>query len=523
MSDVERLTCMADISRLHGRERPDAIAIDFKDRTTTFGELDRRASQVANGLLAQGLTPGARVGYVGKNQDRFWEVVLGTYKSRTVIVGLNWRLAPPEMRFVVDDAECRVLFVGRDFYPLIEKIRAELPGVETIVAMDGGHPEWPDFETWRDAQSDVDPMLPSQPDDDVLQIYTSGTTGLPKGVCITNANYLSLFLNPPPGVPVYGHDDTVLVAMPFFHVAGVNMGMNTLAHGAKAIVLQEPDPREILRVIDTKGITQGMAVPAVILAIIQLPEAASANFSTLRRWTYGGSPIPQDVLSKATSIMGCSFMQAYGLTETTGGPVTFLPPADHDPARGKLRSCGIPAPGREVRIVDAEGQDVPVGQVGEIIVRAPCVMKGYWKRPEATAEAIDAEGFFHSGDAGYFDDEGYVYIYDRVKEMIVSGGENIYPAEVENAIAGHPAVQDVAVIGVPDPKWGEAVKAIVAVNPGMSAEPAEIIAFARERIAGYKLPKSVDFADAIPRNPSGKILRRDLRKPYWEGYERQVN
>jgi fatty-acyl-CoA synthase len=301
------------------------------------------------------------------------------------------------------------------------------------------------------------------------------------------------------------------------------MGMNTLAYGARGIVLETPDPAEILRLIPQKGITQGMAVPAVILAITQLPRAQAADFSALKRWTYGGSPIPEDVLSTATQLMGCGFLQAYGLTETTGGPVTYLPPADHAPERGKLRSCGKPAPMREVRVVDAQGRDVPAGEVGEIVVRSPIVMRGYWKRPEATAEAIDADGWFHTGDAGYFDAEGYLYIHDRIKEMIVSGGENIYPAEVENAIAGHPAVQDVAVIGVPDDKWGEAVKAVVALKPGARADAADVIAFARERIAGYKLPKSVDFVPALPRNPSGKILRRDLRAAYWEGRARQVN
>jgi fatty-acyl-CoA synthase len=523
VSDVARLTCVADIPRLHGRERPDAVAIDFQDRLTTFGELDDHSSQVANGLMALGQGPGARIGYVGRNQDRFWEVVMGTFKSRTVIVGLNWRLAPPELQFVIDDAECEVLFVGRDFYTAVAQIRPRLPRLKTIVAMDGGHPEWPDFTAWRDSHSATDPMLASGPEDDVLQIYTSGTTGLPKGVCITNANYLSLFRHPPPEVEPYGHDDVVLVAMPFFHVAGINMGMNTLAHGARAIVLETPDPAEILRLIPQKGITQGMAVPAVILAITQLPQAQTADFSALKRWTYGGSPIPEDVLASATRLMGCGFLQAYGLTETTGGPVTYLPPADHASGRGKLRSCGKPAPMREVRVVDAQGRDVPAGEVGEIVVRSPIVMRGYWKRPEATAEAIDADGWFHTGDAGYFDAEGYLYIHDRIKEMIVSGGENIYPAEVENAIAGHPAVQDVAVIGVPDDKWGEAVKAVVALKPGARADAADVIAFARERIAGYKLPKSVDFVPAIPRNPSGKILRRDLRAAYWEGRARQVN
>jgi len=227
------------------------------------------------------------------------------------------------------------------------------------------------------------------------------------------------------------------------------------------------------------------------------------------------------VLLRAQQTFGCEFLQVYGLTETTGGG-TFLAPDDHVPSRGKLRSCGKPAPGHAIKVVDGDGKEVSTGEVGEILIKAPNVMKGYWNKPDATRGAIK-DRWFHTGDAGFFDEEGYLYIHDRVKDMIVSGGENIYPAEVENALFGHPGVADAAVIGVPDPKWGEAVKAIVVRKEGANPDPSEIIAWARERIAGYKLPKSVDFVETIPRNPSGKVLRRELRQPYWEGRDRQVN
>ncbi|MDX2235610.1 MAG: AMP-binding protein, partial [Hyphomonadaceae bacterium] len=225
-------------------------------------------------------------------------------------------------------------------------------------------------------------------------------------------------------------------------------------------------------------------------------------------------------LVRAQARFGCGFLQFYGMTETVGAG-TYLPPEAHDPAKGKLRSCGIPWPGVEVKVVDAEGAEMPVGAVGEIVIRAPIVMKGYFNKPDGTAEAI-RNGWMHTGDAAYKDADGYFFIYDRVKDMIVTGGENVYPAEVENAVFGHPAVADVAVIGVPDDKWGEAVKAVVVLKPGESADEAAIIAWARERVAGYKAPKSVDFVSAIPRNPTGKVLRRELRKPYWEGRERMV-
>jgi acyl-CoA synthetase (AMP-forming)/AMP-acid ligase II len=237
---------------------------------------------------------------------------------------------------------------------------------------------------------------------------------------------------------------------------------------------------------------------------------------------YGASPIPLDLLRTGMQTFGCDFVQGYGLTETCGAAIC-LAPADHDPAGSpRMRSCGRPLPGVEVRIVDPLGRDLPPGEVGEIIIRSGLNMVGYWRRPEDTAKTL-RDGWLHTGDAGYRDAEGYVYIHDRVKDMIVSGAENIYPAEVESALFGHPAIADVAVIGVPDEKWGEAVKAVIVLKPGASAEAAEIIAFARTRIAAYKAPKTVDFVDVLPRNPSGKLLKRELRKPYWEGRDRQVN
>lgn len=523
MFDFSRLGSVADISRIHAAERPDAVALDFRDRRTTYGELDERASRVAQGLIALGQQPGARVGYLGKNCDRYFEVLLGTFKARAVTVGVNWRLAPPEIAYVLEDAGCEVAFVGREYYAAVEAILPDCPRIRTVIAMDGGHPSWPSFESWRDAQDAADPMLPVAPDDDVIQLYTSGTTGHPKGVQLTSANYLAIFacLGAAP-LGQYEPDDVVLIAMPFFHVAGVNIGLLTLAQGAYGVVLHETEPGEILRLIGGKKVTYAFLVPALILFVLQHPNAPGTDFSSLKNISYGASPISDEVLLRAKETFGCGFLQCYGLTETAGGG-TMLYPEDHEPSRGKLRSCGRPAPGHEIRVVGGDGRPVATGEVGEIQIRSANVMKGYWNKPEATAKAVCGERWFSTGDAGFFDAEGYLYIHDRVKDMIVSGGENIYPAEVENAIMGHPGVADVAVIGVPDPRWGEAVKAIVVGKPGLAPDPAEIIAFARSRIAGYKLPKTVDFIEVLPRNPSGKVLRKDLRAPYWEGRDRQVN
>ena len=522
MQIYERLDSVADIPRIHAKERPNAVALDYNGRITTYGELDERSNRVAQGLIGLGQHARARVGFLGKNSDRYFEILFGAFKAKNVIVGVNWRLAAPEIAYVLNDAGCEVLFVSKDYYETIEKIRDQCPKLEHVIAIDGGHHLWPAYEPWRDARPNKDPMLPVAADEDVIQLYTSGTTGHPKGVQLTSANYLAIIsATAEMGLANYTPEDVVLIAMPFFHVAGVNIGVLCLAQGARGIVLGDIDPQEILRLIETKRISYAFLVPAVILFLTQQPNVRQIDFSSLKNISYGASPIAQDLLLAAKDIMGCEFLQVYGLTETTGGG-TVLPPEDHDPARGKLRSCGKPSPGHEVRVVDAQGRSLPPGEVGEIVIRAPNVMKGYWNRPEATEKSI-VDKWFYTGDAGYFDEDGYLYIHDRVKDMIVSGGENIYPAEVENAIFGHPAVADVAVIGVPDEKWGEAVKAVVVKKPGAEADPAAIIAWARERIAGYKLPKSVDFIEALPRNPTGKILRRELRKPYWEGRDRQVN
>jgi acyl-CoA synthetase (AMP-forming)/AMP-acid ligase II len=523
MFDFSRLKSVADITRVHAAERPDAVALDFRDEVTTYRELDERASRVAQGLIALGQKPGTRIGFLGKNTAQYFEVLLGAFKARAVVVGVNWRLAAPEIAYVLNDAGCEVLFVGRDYYDIAARVTADCPKLKTLVAMDGDHASWPAFAAWRDAHEARDPMLPIAAEDDVIQLYTSGTTGHPKGVQLTNANYLSIFAclgNAPLGQ--YEPDDVVLIAMPFFHVAGVNIGLLTLAQGARGVVLGETDPAEILRLIGMKKVSYAFLVPALILFVLQHPNAKATDFSSLKNISYGASPISDEVLLRAKEAFGCGFLQVYGLTETTGGG-TFLLPEDHEPARGKLRSCGRPAPGHEIRVVGADNQALAPGEVGEIQIRSGNVMKGYWNKDDATRKSICNRGWFSTGDAGFFDAEGYLYIHDRVKDMIVSGGENIYPAEVENAVMGHPGVADVAVIGVPDERWGEAVKAIVVKKPGLDPTPEEIVSFARERIAGYKLPKSVDFIAVLPRNPSGKVLRRELRQPYWEGRNRQVN
>ena len=521
MLDTKTMPHLADIARVQSELRPSEVAFWFEGEETTFAELNSRANQVSNGLLALGVTADQRVGYLAKNTAVYYEMLYGCAKARAVMNGVNTRLAAPEVQFILSDAQIRVLFVGPEWFGMIEDIKDECPHLEHIITIGGGHESWPEYTAWRDAQATSAPDITTQDDDDVIQLYTSGTTGLPKGVMLTNANYRS-FLEQAGRLDwaSYEAGDTVMNAMPLFHVAGVNAGMVATAQGARTVVLPEINPAQILDLIETQKINHAFWVPAVILMLSQMPDFRERDYSSLQQVFYGASPITEDLLTTAVEVMGARFTQLYGLTETVGGG-TYLPPEAHEPSWGKLRSCGVPYPATIIRCVDASGEPVPTGEVGEIVIQSGFVMKGYWNRPEATEDAI-RNGFFHTGDAGYFDEDGFLFIHDRVKDMIVSGGENVYPAEVENAIFGHPEVADVAVIGVPDEKWGEAVKAIIVPKEGANPSPESVIAWARERIAGYKCPKSVDLIDALPRNPSGKILRKDLREPYWEGQERRV-
>ncbi len=515
------IVSLADMVRRHARERPQAVALVHAGRSTSYAGLDRAASRVANGLIADGVARQARVAHLDKSSDIFFELLFGVAKANAVMVSVNWRLAPPEVLHIVNDSQAEILFVGEEFFPVIDRIRDQLTTVRKIVAFGAPHPAWDSFDAWRDRQPGGDPNLPAQPDDTAVQFYTSGTTGLPKGAQLANANFtwmMPLWTRTwllAEGVPN-------LVCLPMFHIGGAGWGIAGLHAGATNHVVREFVPAEILQTIQNEKLQVMLLVPAMILFLVQAPQIRETDLSSLRLIVYGAAPIPAPLLRQAIAIFPCGFQQVYGLTETTGA-IALLPPEDHDPSDvQKLLSCGVAQEGVELRIVGGDGREVATGQVGEIAVRSQQIMSGYRNLPDATRRAIQGDWFF-TGDAGYLDDKGYLYIHDRVKDMIVSGGENIYPAEVESALFGHPAVADVAVIGVPDERWGEAVKAVVVRKPDTDVGAGALIDWARERIAGYKLPKSVDFVDALPRNPTGKILKRELRKPYWGDKQCQVN
>jgi len=526
MSAITQPATLAEMVRLQAKNRGAATAFEFEGRLTSFAEFDRNTNRVANALKALDVRPGERIAYLGKNSDFYFELLLGAMKARIVMAPVNWRLAGPEVAFIVEDCNAAVLFVGPEFIALARTILPQLKSVRTVITTEGGAPEWQDFVTWRDAQSDADPAVAVTPKDVALQLYTSGTTGKPKGAMLSHANFLNL-VNAgneaeKPEWNKWTTSDVSLLAMPIFHIGGSGWGLVGLYHGARAVIAREFDPTKVLDFFERDGITKLFMVPAAMQFVVRQPRARQMDFSRLKYMLYGASPIPAALLKECIEVFKCGFVQLYGMTETTG-TIVALPPEDHIEGSERMRSAGKALPGVELAILDADGNRLPPRQVGEIATRSGSNMEGYWNLPDATARTLDRDGWLRTGDAGFLDEDGYLYIHDRIKDMIISGGENIYPAEVESAICDHPDVAEAAVIGIPDDKWGEAVKAVVALKPGKTATPTDIINFTRERIAGFKTPKTVEFVPALPRNPSGKILRRQLRDPYWEGKDRQVN
>lgn len=512
--------------RRHVRECPDAEALVFDDITLTYRQFDTDSSKAANALLEAGVGPRDRVAFLGKNVPEYFSFFYGAAKINAVMVGINWRLAPPEMAFIIDDAQVRVLVVDAEY---LDHIRAMSLPKELLIISIGGDGTYPDYDDWITHQSDADPGIQPDLDDTAVQVYTSGTTGHPKGTEISHRNVgASLWA----WTQINGltHESVLLHVLPMFHIGGSSAAYLGLWLGCKNIVRRELDPGDMLSSIAKHRVTHIMAVPAILQMFPSLPGAKDLDLSSVELVQYGASPISEEVLNATMDLFGCPLLQTYGLTEATG-PVSFLPPEDHEPNGPRahlMRSAGKPLPGTELRIVGPDGEDMPDGQTGEIWTRSHQNMKGYWNNPEATAKAFpegrdeDGLGWMATGDAGAIED-GYLYIRDRVKDMIISGGENIYPAEIENVLMSHPSVADVAVIGIPDEKWGETPLAVIVSKDKQPPEMDNLIAFCAERLARYKLPKAVKFIDEIPRNASGKIQKVELRKPYWEGHDRSIN
>ncbi|MDN3352972.1 long-chain-fatty-acid--CoA ligase [Actinomadura sp. DC4] len=494
---------------------PDRIAYIYQDEQVTFAEFDRRVDSVAGALRASGVGQGDRVAVLDKNSLPYVELLFAAARIGAVQVPVNYRLAADEVAYIVGNAQAKILVAGAEFENILDAIAGRLEHTEHLIVI-GDSEKYENYAAW----SDREPTRQDDPAEVFVQLYSSGTTGLPKGVMLTHDNFLAVL---PLADDLWnlGPESRLMVAMPMYHIAGCTLTVGAVYAGIPGVIMREPDPVGIAKAIEAHRVTHVFLVPVLLMFMQQIPEVRAADLSSLRLLLYGASPISDEVLLGAMRLLpNTEFMQVYGLTETTGA-ITYLPPADHKPGE-RLRSAGIANPTTELKIIDpATGEDLPAGRVGEIVSRTPQNMHGYWALEEATKNTLLPGGWLRTGDAGYLDEDGYLFIHDRVKDMIISGGENIYPAEVENVLMSHPAVADCAVIGVPDQKWGETPKAVV-VREGETTEQ-ELIDYCRERLAHFKCPSSVDFTEAIPRNPTGKVLKRQLREPYWEGESRAVH
>ena len=513
---------LVDILDANEKSRPGKCALVFGDERIDYATLARRSRQIASGLLASGAEPGDRIAYIGANSAAYYEILFAAARIGAVMLPLNWRLADDELVYILTNGRARMLFAEPRFIERLEKA-----GLSFALRVPLNHLGVDDdFAAWRDARPDDISNIPIAREDVVMQLYTSGTTGKPKGAMLSHRSILALRSEVPderqPAWNRWTEADVSILPLPLFHIGTAAWGLIGMYYGATSIIQSEFDPVMFIDAIERHGVTRLCMVPSALKLMIEHPRAVEADFSSVEYTFYGASPIPLPLLRDAMRVLGGGFVQIYGMTETSGA-ISGLPPEDHDlGGNRRMQSAGKPYPGVEIQIRSPEGRALPEGQIGEVAICCGATMVGYYGDPAATARSIDADGWLLTGDAGYLED-GYLFIHDRIKEMIISGGENVYPAEVEAALCDHPDVADVAVIGVPDPKWGEAVKAVIVRAPQSTATSDDVLAWLKSRIAGYKVPKSIDFVESLPRNASGKVLRKDLREPYWAGMERRVN
>jgi acyl-CoA synthetase (AMP-forming)/AMP-acid ligase II len=502
---------LGDIPRHWARTTPDRPAlIDGLGRRTWRG-LDETSNRIASAVVADGIAPRSHIGFFGKNSARYFELLFGINKAGCAIVPLNWRLAAAELAPVIDDAGCPLVFVDREFADTLAAVRKLCTQPFRAIVFDSTSAAPGEIEQWMEGGDGRDPALRIHPKDTALLIYTSGTTGKPKGVQLTHEGLdrmrLCEHLEP---AYEWRDGDVMLTVMPVFHLVGTGLSVQALYNGATVSILPALEPGNMIKLIARDRPTICALVPTAIQMVLDHPDAKTADFSSLRLVMYAGSAISSALLQRALTEMKCRFMQFYGATESSGA-MTLLRPEQHDVHNeARLRSCGTPLPLIEITIRDPDGNVVPDGGSGEFWARMPNMFGGYWNQPEATA-AVMRDGWYRTGDAGFRDKDGLLYIVDRVKDMIITGGENVYSAEVEQALAKHPGVRQCAVIGLPDAKWGERVTAVIIPAAGASPTQEEIIAHCRGLIAGYKVPKEVRFVDALPMTATGKILKRTVR------------
>jgi len=498
----------------------------FGERRRTWQEFGERVAKLAGALRGLGLASGGRVAILALNSDRYLECYYAVPWAGGIVVPINVRLAPPELIYTLNDSGAEILVVDAVFKAMLPAFSGKLSTVRRILfADDAPTPEGTQNYEQLLAAAEPIPDAMRGGDDIVGIFYTGGTTGQAKGVMLTHNNLISNAMNVITGLH-YRQTTVYLHAAPMFHLGDSASTFGVTMSGGLHAFIPKFDPADTLRAIQAYRVTNTLLVPTMINMLVNFPAVQDYDVASLKMILYGGSPMPGAVIARALQVFpGCGFTQAYGMTELA--PVaTLLDPQYHTldgPLAGKLTSAGQPVYSVEVTVVDPDDHEVPRGVIGEIVVRGPIVMKGYWNKPEATAQALRGGGM-HTGDAGSMDEDGFVSIVDRMKDMIISGGENVYSAEVENAIYQHPAVAMCAVVGIPSAAWGEAVHAIVVPKAGQAVAEDAIIAHCKELIAGYKCPRSVEIRqEALPISGAGKILKSALRRPFWEGHERQVN
>lgn len=505
---------------------PNKIATVCAGRQRTWREFDDRIKRLAGAMHAMGFKPGDRIGILSLNSDRYLECLFGLSHGGFVFVPINTRLAPPEIVFWLVDSGCAALFVDDAFLPVLPQVRPETPDLRHVIHIGEGAvpPGLIDYEAMIAPAAPLGESI-GENEDLAGLFYTGGTTGRSKGVMLSHNNIMANALNIYPGTQA-NEDSRYIHAAPMFHLADNAMTFVVTGFGGTHFFLPRFDPVALMRSIQDDRITVMLIVPTMVNMMVHHPDVAKYDLSSVHRLLFGASPMPEAVLRRATEVMPATeFVQAYGQSEAS--PLLTLLDARYNtfdgPNAGRAKSAGRSGLGIEVRIHDADDNEVPRGTVGEICARGAVVMLGYWKQPEMTAHTL-RNGWLHTGDGGYMDEEGFIYLVDRVKDMIVSGGENVYSAETEDAIYSHPAVAECAVIGVPDDTWGERVHAIVRLKPGMTATAHDLIAHTHTRIANYKCPRSVDFREEpLPLSGAGKILKTELRKPFWAGKEKQIN
>jgi len=511
------------------RSNPTGAAYIQDDRRYSFDEVGELSCRIANGLLAAGLPKGARGAVWATNDVTAWTCTLGLWRANMCWIPVGARNPVEENHFVLEAFDCDVLFFQKAFAAVIAELRPKLPGIGLWICIDGEPADFPgalSLAHWASDQPATSPEVAVDMDDVVMLSATGGTTGKPKGVMNTHRSAQTFCAHFLIGCP-YGADERPvnLAAAPMTHTAGL-LSVPCTARGGTVVVVTKADPGLLLAAIPKYKVTELFLPPTVIYRLLDIPDlGGKVDFSSMKYFMYGAAPMSVEKLKQAIQVIGPVMMGGYGQTEAPAS-IAYLPPGEHFvggriASDERLSSVGRPNPLIRVEIMDDANEILPKGHTGEICVRGDLVMKGYYKAPEKTAEAI-VDGWLHTGDIGHLDAEGYLHITDRKKDMIITGGFNVYPSEVEQVLWGHPAVQDCAVIGAPDDKWGEAVKAVVELNSGQHVSAEELIALCKEKLGSVKAPKSVDFVDALPRSPVGKVLKKDLRARYWQGRQRTI-